>query len=157
MRAEADHAGGEEVHLRPDLVPAEEQHGEETGLEEKGEDAFGGESGTKDIADETRVGGPVRPELEFHDDAGGHADGEGEREDARPEAGHLVKERVAGAQPGGLHGDEDNAESDAQRRIDVVKCDGERELQSRQQQDVHFRTPSRCPCGSLSPTLRPYA
>ena len=77
VRAEADHAGGEKVQLRPDLVPTEEEDGEEARLEEEGKDALGGQRAAENVADKARVGGPVGPELEFQDDPGGHADGEG--------------------------------------------------------------------------------
>jgi hypothetical protein len=40
--AQRHHDRGEEVHLA-DAVPAEDQHGEEAGLQEEGEDALGGQ------------------------------------------------------------------------------------------------------------------
>src|SRR5262245_39323720 len=55
------------------------------------------------VAGEAGVAGPVRPELELQRDARGHADGEDEAEDPRPEAGRVAVERVPRPQPQGLH------------------------------------------------------
>ena len=114
--AQRDHEGGEEVHPLADAVPAEDQHGQEAGLEEEGEDALGGQGAAEDVADVAGVGGPVGAELELHDDAGGDAHREVDGEDARPELGHLVIDDVAGAQVHPLHDHHDHAQPDGQRR-----------------------------------------
>ena len=132
MRAEADHARGKKMHLAADLVPAEQQHGEKTGFEEKREDAFRRQRAAEHVADEPRIGRPVRAELEFHHDARRHADGEREREHPRPEPRHLVIERIVGFEPQPFHEDQQDAEADAQRRIKIMKRDRGPELDARQ-------------------------
>ena len=125
------------MELRADLVPAEEENGQEARLEEEGEDALGGQGAAEDVADVARVGGPIRAELKFHDDAGGNADGEGEREHLRPEAGHLVIELLAGGDPQAFHDDKHEAKPDTQRRVDVMERDGERKLDAGEKEHVH--------------------
>ena len=82
----------------------EEEDAQEGRLEEEGEDALGGERRAEDVAHEGRVARPVRAELELHDDAGGHAHGEGQREDAwsrsvpaGPTALGCVRQRIVSA------------------------------------------------------------
>jgi hypothetical protein len=81
--------------ISADPVPAEQQHGQETGFEEEREDALRRQRAAEHVADVARVGRPVRAELELHHDARRHADGEREREDLGPEPRHLVVERLA--------------------------------------------------------------
>ena len=128
MRAEADHAGREEMHFAAYPVPAEQQHGEKTGFEEKRKDAFRRQRAAEHVADKPRIGRPVRAEFKFHDDARGHADGEREREDLGPEPRHLVIKRVFGLEPQPFHDDEQDAQPDAQRRVNVVKRNRRSEL-----------------------------
>jgi len=116
MSSEGDHAGGEEVEFWADLVPAEEKDGEETRLEEEGEDAFGGKGAPKDIADEAGVGCPVGAEFEFEDDAGGDTESEDETEYLGPEAGHVVEAWVTRLEPEAFHDDQDEAQTDGERR-----------------------------------------
>ncbi len=125
----------------PTAVPAEDEHGEEAGLEEEGEDALGGERRAEDVADEARVGRPVRAELELHDDAGGDADGEVEREDLGPELRRGLVEGLLRAQEPALEVDQHHTHADRQRREDVVEHDGQRELEAGQQDDVHCTSP----------------
>ena len=130
MGAEGDHAGGEEVETRADLVPAEEQDGEEAGLEEEREDALGGERAAEDVADVARVGGPVGAKLKFEDEAGGDAEREGEGKDLRPEARHLVVNGVLRAQPESFDDDQQQPEPDTEGRVEIVKRRRERELEA---------------------------
>lgn len=117
------------MHLPPHLVPAKDENREESGLEEKGEDALRRKRAAEDVAYETRIRRPVCPELEFHDDTCRHADGEGEREDLRPESSHLVIDRRARLQPERLDHYHHHADPDAERRINVMKRNGEGELE----------------------------
>ena len=73
---QADKHGRQEVSPGLDPVPAEQEDGQETGLQEEGEDALGRQGAAEHVAHEPGVGGPVGPELEFQDDATGHAEGE---------------------------------------------------------------------------------
>src|SRR6516225_11284043 len=99
--AQRNHAGREEVHLRSDLVPAEEQQRQKPRLEEKGVDAFNRQRTAEDVADEAGVAGPVSPELKLHRDTRGNADGEDEPKDSRPETRHVDVELFAPPQPQG--------------------------------------------------------
>ncbi len=105
-RAQRHHDGREEVHARRDSIPAEYQYRQEAGFEEEGEDALGRQGGAEDVADEARIAGPVGSELEFHDDAGGHAHGENQGEDVRPEFGHGLVLEVLGAHVHAFHEDQ---------------------------------------------------
>ena len=117
--------------LRPDLVPAEQQHGEKTGFEEEREDALRRQRAAEHVADEARIRRPVRAELKFHHDARRHADGEREREHLRPEPRHLVIDRIFGLEPQPFHDDEHDAQPDAQRRINIMKRNRRPELDAR--------------------------
>ena len=128
MRAEADHARREKMQFASDPVPAEQQHREKAGFEEEREDAFRRQRAAKHVADETRIGRPVRAELEFHDDARGHADGEREREHLGPEPRHLVINGFLRLEPEPFHDHEQNAQPDAQWRVNVVKRNRRSEL-----------------------------
>ena len=94
---------GDEVETTTDFVPAEEHDGHEGGFHEEGEDALDGQGCAEDVADEPGVVAPVGAELEFEDEAGGHADGEVDAEEFHPEFGGVEPVRVAGARPDGFH------------------------------------------------------
>ena len=142
--AQGDHQRAEEMRAGRQHLPAEEQQREEARLEEEREDAFGGQRAAEDVADEARVGGPVRPELELHHQARGDADRERQREHARPEPRHLAPERVARLQVDPFRADQEDAEADRQGRIDVVKRDRQRELEAGEldQRLVHGDAPA---------------
>ena len=53
MRTQADHAGGKEMQPAPDLVPAEQQDGQETRFEKEGEDAFRRQRAAEHVAHDT--------------------------------------------------------------------------------------------------------
>ncbi len=125
------------MQARPDLVPAEQQHREEAGLKEEREDALSREGAPENVADVPRIRGPVGAELELHHDSGGHADGESQREDLRPEPRHLVIEWILRLQPQPLDHYQQQAEPDAQRRVEVMERDRQSELQAGEKQDVH--------------------
>ena len=136
--SEADHEGGEEVHLLSDAVPAEDEDGEEARFEEEGEDSFGRESGAEDVADEAGIDGPVGAELELHDDSGRDADGEGNGEEFDPELGEAVPVGIACLEPDGLEDDEEHSHPDGKGRKEVVHHNGEGELDSGEKDDVEF-------------------
>ena len=97
-----DHQRGEEVHPFRDAVPAEDEHGQEAGFEEEGENAFRRQGRAENVADVAGVVRPVGAELELHDDAGGDAHGEVDGEDAGPEAASWRgsgRRRCAGTWP----------------------------------------------------------
>jgi len=51
------------VHLGGDTVPPKYKNGKKTGFEEEGKNTLSSKSGTKDVTDISRVGGPVGAEL----------------------------------------------------------------------------------------------
>ena len=116
------------MQLAAHFVPAEQQHREKTRFKEKREDAFRRQRAAEHIADVSRIGRPVRAKLEFHDDARRHADGERKSEHLGPKSCHLVINRVFGFQPQPFHADEQDAQTDAQRRVNVVERNGRPEL-----------------------------
>lgn len=113
-----------------DPVPAEQEEGEEARLQEEGEDPLRRQGGAEDVANVARVNCPVGAEVELHDDAGGHPDGEVETEDADPELRHPLERLVAGAHVAPQQVDDDQRQADGQRREDVVEHDGEGELKA---------------------------
>ena len=76
-----------------------------------------------------RERGPVRPELEFHRDAGHDADGEVDTENAYPEPRGIVPLRLAGAQADALEHDDEQRQPHRQLGEEIVIGDRERELQ----------------------------
>ena len=125
------------MELTSDLVPAEQQDGEEAGFQEEREDAFGGQGAAEHIAHVTGVGSPVGAELEFHHNPGGDSDGERQRKHPGPESRQLVVQVVAGFQPEPFHDDDAHSQANGLRRVDAVEGDGERELDSGEEQHVH--------------------
>jgi hypothetical protein len=87
------------MHSAADAVPAKQQQGEEPRFQEEGEYPLGRQRAAEDVADVAGVSRPVGAELELQHDAGGHAHGEGQREDFGPEARHLVVEVLARLEP----------------------------------------------------------
>ena len=130
MGAQGHHAGGEEVHFGPHLVPAEEQDGQEAGFQEEGEDAFRRQGAAEDVAYATGVVRPVGAELEFHHDAGGHAQREDDAEYLGPEFGLLVVELVFCFQPEAFQCHQYHPQADGHRREDVVEHDGDGKLKT---------------------------
>ncbi len=126
------------MKLWTDAVPAEDQDGEEPALQKKREDALGGQRRAEDVAHKAGVHGPVGAELELHDDAGGHADGKIHGEDLGPEPRGFLVEDVAGAEEHPFEIDHHGPEPDGQRGEEVVEHDGQRELTSREGDDVEL-------------------
>ena len=118
------------MHSRSDLVPAEEQQRQKPRLEEKGVDAFNRQRTAEDVADEAGIAGPVGPELKFHRDARGNADGEDEPEDSGPETCQINVELFARPQPEALHDDKYQSQPDAHRWEQEVKRRSQGELDS---------------------------
>src|ERR1039458_5919077 len=66
MCAQANHARGKEMQLAAHLVPAEQQHREKAGFQEKCEDAFRRQRAAKHVADITRIRRPICAEFKLH-------------------------------------------------------------------------------------------
>src|SRR5258707_2076865 len=133
----------------PDLgqpVPAEEEQTDHGRFQEEGHQAFDGERRAEHVADIMRVIGPVGAELEFHGDAGGDPHGEVDAEQRAPELRHVAPDGAAGHHIDALHDDEDQRQAQRQRHEQEVIERGGRELQAREQDDVHgyISVPTMC-------------
>ena len=72
IRAERDEEGDEQVRHLAHPVPAEKEQTDEGRLEKERHQTLDRQWRAKDIADVVRVVRPVRAELEFQREAGGH-------------------------------------------------------------------------------------
>jgi uncharacterized RDD family membrane protein YckC len=135
--------GGDEVDAWRNAVPAEQEHPEKAAFQGKGKNAFGRQGRAKHVSHVTGIHRPVGPELKLHDDARGHAQPEGERENARPETRHPIVVRVGGAEVEHLHQHHQQAQADAERRIDVMEGNGKGKLNPGEDFNVHGKEPFR--------------
>jgi hypothetical protein len=120
------------------LVPAEEHQADERRLEEEGHEPLDGERRAEDVADVVAVVAPVHAELEFHGDAGRHAEDEVDAEQRGPEFRHLPPDRPARHHVDRLHDRHDDRQTQRERHEEEVIHCGHRELQSRQFDHVEF-------------------
>jgi hypothetical protein len=138
-----DPHGGQMQALRQ-AVPAEDPEADEGRLQEEGEEALQRERRAEDVPDESRVVGPVHPELELLHDAGDHAHGEVDQEDLPEEVRELEVVRLARPVPRGLEDRGARDEPDGEGHEEEVVDRGEPELPARQQervqQFVHVRS-----------------
>jgi hypothetical protein len=125
------------VHLRAYFVPPKKQNGEESTFEKKGENSLRGERTAKNIADEARIGRPVRAEFKLQNNPCSYADGKGQCEDPGPIPGHVVEENVPRLQPNTLHNDEADPKANTQWREQIVKSRRKSELHTRKCLNVH--------------------
>ena len=137
------------VELRRHLLFAKEKNAKEDRFQEEGEQGFGGERRTENIAHEARVIGPVGSEGELHGDARRNANGERRREDAHPEMHSRAIFFIAASII--LRSENRRDKAQAYRKRNEYEMVGHRyrELNSREQrhvkQRVHFLTPL-CRC-----------
>jgi len=136
----------DEVKQGTDLVPAEHQHRQESGFEEEREDALCRQRRTEHVSDEAGIGRPVRAELELHDDPRRHSHGEGDGEQLGPEPGCGLVDRLPSRQIHGFEVDQHHSHADGDRREQVMKHDGQGELNPREQDDIQFHDRHRCAC-----------
>ena len=133
-RSERHHRGRKQVEPWGDARAAKQQDSEEAGLEEEGGERLVGEQNSLDRTGHPCHFAPVRAELERHDDAGNHAEPERDAENLEPE----FEDHSVGGAPGRemqrLQHGEPHRQPDREGRKDDVERDGERELQSRQEQ-----------------------
>ena len=64
------------MHLDGNAIPSQDKNGQEARFEEESKNTLGGQRRSEDIPHKTRVLGPVRAKLEFHNDAGCHSNRE---------------------------------------------------------------------------------
>jgi len=137
--AHGHHQDGEPVHALRDPVTTEEVQSQEARLQEEGEHALGGQGGAEYVPHEAGIGRPVRPELELHDDPGGHTHGKGKGE-------HLAEE-PAGPHPDlftrlpalEFDHDEQPGHADGDGGEQVVEPDGHAKLEPGQEDCIHFQ------------------
>jgi hypothetical protein len=79
----------QKVNPRTNPVPAENQDAQKSGFEGEGEDSFGGQCTTENVADVAGVNRPVGAKFKLHYNAGGDADTENERKNPDPKPGQF--------------------------------------------------------------------
>ncbi len=109
--AQGDHEGDEQVGVRLQLVPAEEHQADEGSLQEEGHQALDRQRRPEDVPDVVGIVAPVHAELEFHRQAGGHAQHEVDAENHAPETGDRPPDRPAGHHIDALHDDQHEGEA----------------------------------------------
>ncbi len=138
-----------QMQARAQNVAAEDPEAKERRFEEERDQAFHGQRGTEDVADEPGVGRPVHAELELLHDAGNDAEREDDQHDAAPEAGRAVPDRAgrsaALAVGQRLHRRHERGQPDGQRHDQEVVDGGRGELPSGKRFGVHAHT-SRWSC-----------
>ena len=93
------HAGGKEVQLRPDFIPAEQHHAEEPGFEEEGGKHFIGQKRAGNTARKLRKAAPVGAKLVGHHQPGDHAHAKVDGKNLRPEMVQRAPDRIFCFQP----------------------------------------------------------
>ncbi|MNC11176.1 hypothetical protein D3C75_588660 [compost metagenome] len=100
--AERHQRGHQQVLTPGELVPAEEEEADQSGLQEEGHQPLHRQRGAEDVADIVGVVGPVGAELELQGDAGGDPHDEVDTKQLAPEAGDVLVDHLAGHHVGGL-------------------------------------------------------
>ena len=140
-RGQRHHEEREPVDALGDAAAAEEVEAHESGLEEKGEEALGGERSAEDIGHKLGVGGPVGAELEQHDNTARDADGEGHGEELAEKLPHPDVNLVMLSPAPPLNDAEHEAEPNGHRRENEMETHRYCELQTCQQDSVHQLPP----------------
>src|ERR1700687_4686854 len=136
------------MHPRRNAVAPEEQHAEETGLEEESGEGLVRDQRPRDVGGRVGKPAPVGAELKRHDDARHHAHAERDREYLEPESGEAEIDRAPGRKVKTLQHRDVPGETDGERRKENVHRDHPEELKSRQQYRVERHHPSRAEVSS---------
>ncbi len=149
--ADRDGTGGGEVDGARHLVPAEQHDAEEAGLEEEGHHHLVAQQRPEDAAADPRQLAPVGAELVGHDDAGDHADAEGDGEDLDPELVQGAEFGPPGLQPQRLEHRQPARHPNGEGREQEVERHHEGELEPRQEDriEIHGNSPSATGRGRL--------
>ena len=116
---------------------AEQQHAKERRLEKESRQHFIADQRSKDITGHFREARPVGAELVGKRDSGNDSHGEGHGKDLGPEPREAMEVLVPCAFPQDEQRRDIGGQADRERREDNVEADGERELESGEQQCVH--------------------
>src|SRR5712692_1659932 len=127
--------------FRPKPFFAEEKKSQERGLEKKGKDPFHRKRLSDHAAGRSGKLGPVRAELEFHGNAGDNAQCETDSEYPGPKSRRAVPRFVAGLKRRSLQDENQKGEAHRELGENVMKGDGEGEMQAMYGQRV-FHGPS---------------
>ena len=119
---------------RRDSLPPEQQDTEEARLEREGGESLVNEERSLDRSGEPRELAPIGAELEGHDDAGHHAEPEGDTENLEPEFKDETIGWTSDLEVKSLQNYEPCSEADREGWEYNVERDGEGELKSRQQE-----------------------
>ena len=109
---------------------AEQQHAEECRLQKEGHQVFVGQHGRDHVGGRVGEACPIGAELEWHDDAGDDAHGEGDREDADPEARDAQPDLVTLEEIQPLQNRDEGGEADGEGRQQDVPADHPGPLQT---------------------------
>jgi hypothetical protein len=118
--------------------PAESPHGQESGLQKKGQGGLDRQEGAENVPHIAGIPGPVGAELKFQSDPGHHTHCKVNQENLSPELGSPEVVLVAGAHVHGFHdGDEDGQAQGEGHEQEMEKGCG-RKLQAGKQECVHL-------------------
>ena len=152
----ADRDNRRRQHVEPGwhAVEAEQQHAEESRLQEERRQHFVAEQRPEHVAGDDREAAPIGAELVGQHDARHHAHRERDREDLGPESHQPLVALVAGAQPDRAERGDIGRQADGEARENDVKDDGEGELQTGQQDRIkvhRYLRPGAPPRNLVSP------
>ena len=122
---------------RREAFLAEQEKAQKGGFQKEGENAFHGEGLSDHAAGGAGKLRPVGAELEFHGNAGHHADQKIDGKYFRPEARRFVVALVVTDQGHRLEHDDQQGQPHGQLRKQIVIGDGESEVQTVEEQRVH--------------------
>jgi hypothetical protein len=120
-RTDKNQKGGNPVADAAKPFFAEEEKAKEAGLQEKGKNALHGKRLADHAAREFGKLSPIGAELEFHRDAGNHAECKVDAKDFRPETGRAVVVLVTGAESNGFENDDEQREAHGQLRKQIME------------------------------------
>src|ERR1035437_6514358 len=140
-RAQENHQAGNPAYGRTDAIAPEEHDADEGRLQEEGEDPFRRQWGAEDIADVSGEARPVGAELELHHDTADDADDERDGEELGQEDCEAIVYVLLGPPAERLHDRDESGQTDSDGREYEVEADCQRELETRQSQHIHGRSP----------------
>ena len=115
---------------RGDPLPPEHHDPDEAGFQHEGHGRLVAQHVSEKIAARAGEDAPVSPELKFHGNARGDADGDIEKKEAAPELGMADIFLFSRSYPAEFEKNHEDAEADGRNRPDDVKHDGQRKLQT---------------------------
>lgn len=137
MGPRSDANGGEVVDFRAHFFPAEEHQSHKSCFEEEGKNALSPQRTAENVADIVGVMAPIRSEAKELDQSGCNTKCEGQCEDFDPKFGHFEIDGIFRFDVDSLDDHEEQAQPNAQGRVDIMKHAGQRELNPREKNNIH--------------------